>query len=36
MKILGDENIYDVWPDFGPQYDEQGYTWAVLRNLSGF
>jgi hypothetical protein len=32
-KILGDENIYDVWPDFEPQYDEQEYAWATLRGL---
>jgi hypothetical protein len=32
-KILGDENIYDVWPDFEPQYDEQEYAWATLRSL---
>ena len=32
-KILGDENIYDVWPDFEPQYDEQEYAWSTLRSL---
>jgi hypothetical protein len=32
-KVLGDETIYDVWPDFEPQYDEHEYTWATLRGL---
>jgi hypothetical protein len=32
-KSLGDENIFDVWPDFEPQYDEQEYTWATLKSL---
>jgi len=32
-KILGNETIYDVWPDFEPQYDEHEYTWATLRGL---
>jgi hypothetical protein len=30
---LGDENIYDAWSDFEPQYDEQEYAWATLRGL---
>lgn len=32
-KILGDKTVYDVWPDFEPQYDEHEYTWATLRGL---
>jgi len=32
-KILEDENVYDIWPDFEPQYDEQEYAWATLRSL---
>ncbi len=32
-KILGDETIYDAWPDFEPHYDEQEYAWATLRSL---
>jgi hypothetical protein len=32
-KVLGDENIYDIWPDFEPQYDEQEYVWTALKNL---
>jgi hypothetical protein len=32
-KVLGDEAIYDVWPDFEPQYDEHEYAWTTLRGL---
>ena len=32
-KILGNENIYDIWPDFEPQYDEREYSWATVRGL---
>jgi hypothetical protein len=32
-KLLENENVYDVWPDFEPQYDEREYTWASLRGL---
>jgi hypothetical protein len=32
-KLLENENVYDVWPDFEPQYDEREYTWATLRGL---
>lgn len=32
-KVLGDEAVYDVWPDFEPQYDELEYAWATLRGL---
>jgi len=32
-KLLGNEDVYDVWPDFEPQYDEREYTWATLRGL---
>lgn len=32
-KILGNENVYDVWPDFEPRYDEYEYVWATLRGL---
>lgn len=32
-KILGDEKIYDIWPDFEPKYDAQEYTWTKLKNL---
>jgi len=32
-KILENEDIYDVWPDFEPHYDEHEYAWATLRGL---
>lgn len=32
-KIFRDETIFNVWPDFEPQYDEQEYAWATLRGL---
>ncbi len=32
-KILENENVYDVWPDFEPHYDEHEYAWAALRGL---
>jgi len=32
-KLLQIGNVYDVWPDFEPQYDEHEYTWATLRGL---
>ncbi|MEM0049119.1 MAG: hypothetical protein QXW39_01095 [Candidatus Bathyarchaeia archaeon] len=32
-KALGKEDIYDIWPDFEPEYDEREYAWATLRGL---
>lgn len=32
-KILGNEALYDVWPDFEPRYDECEYAWTTLRGL---
>jgi len=32
-KVLGCTDVYDVWPDFEPQYDEQEYAWTTLRGL---
>lgn len=32
-KALGNETLYDVWPDFEPQYDKHEYAWTVLRSL---
>jgi len=32
-KALGRADIYDVWPDFELQYDEQEYAWTTLRGL---
>jgi len=33
LKKLCDEPIYDIWPDFEPQYDEREYAWTTLRGL---
>lgn len=32
-KILGRDDIYDIWPDFEPEYDEREYAWTTLRGL---
>ncbi|PIU59539.1 hypothetical protein COS86_03620 [Candidatus Bathyarchaeota archaeon CG07_land_8_20_14_0_80_47_9] len=32
-KVLGDDAVYDVWPDFEPQFDEHEYAWTTLRGL---
>ena len=31
-KILG-EDIYDIWPDFEPEYGEREFTWTTLKGL---
>ncbi|MEM2321216.1 MAG: hypothetical protein QXS79_04985 [Candidatus Bathyarchaeia archaeon] len=32
-KALGKEDIYDIWPDFEPEYDEREYAWTTLRGI---
>jgi len=32
-KVLGDESIYEFWPDFEPHYDEHEFAWTTLRGL---
>lgn len=32
-KSLGRDDLYDVWPDFEPEYDEREYAWTDLRGL---
>jgi len=32
-KALGRDDIYDVWPDFEPHYDEREYAWTTLKGL---
>ena len=27
------EDLYEVWPDFEPHYDEREYAWTTLRGL---
>jgi hypothetical protein len=31
--VLGRDDLYEVWPDFEPQYDEREYAWTTLRAL---
>jgi len=30
---LGRDDLYEVWPDFEPRYDEREYAWTTLRGL---
>lgn len=32
-KALGKSDLYEVWPDFDPQYDEHEYAWMTIRGL---
>ncbi len=32
-KALMKPDMYDVWPDFEPVYDENEYSWTALRGL---
>ncbi|MEM2917008.1 MAG: hypothetical protein QXN63_01455 [Candidatus Bathyarchaeia archaeon] len=32
-KILGREDLYDIWPDFEPEFDEREFAWTTLRGL---
>ncbi|MEM2112469.1 MAG: hypothetical protein QXX08_11440 [Candidatus Bathyarchaeia archaeon] len=32
-KALGQNEIYGIWPDFEPEYDEREYAWANLKGL---
>ena len=32
-KALGKDEIYNIWPDFEPEYDEREYAWTNLRGL---
>ena len=32
-KALNRSDIYDIWPDFEPKYDEKEYTWTTLRGM---
>lgn len=32
-KALGREDLYDIWPDFEPDFDEREYAWTTLRGL---
>jgi len=32
-KALGKNELYDIWPDFEPEYDEREYAWTNLKGL---
>jgi len=32
-KALGREDLFQIWPDFEPEYDEREYAWTTLRGL---
>jgi len=32
-KALAREDLYEIWPDFTPEYDEKEFAWATLRGL---
>jgi hypothetical protein len=32
-KALDKNDLYEIWPDFSPQYDEYEYAWTSLRGL---
>ena len=32
-KVLGNPNLYEIWPDFEPVCDESEYSWTTLRGL---
>ncbi len=32
-KVLGKTNLYDIWPNFEPEYDKKEFAWTNLRGL---
>ncbi|MFQ6095172.1 MAG: hypothetical protein ACE5NN_03405 [Candidatus Bathyarchaeia archaeon] len=32
-KALGKDDVFDIWPDFEPEYDEREYAWTTLKGL---
>ncbi len=32
-KALAREDLYEIWPDFTPEYDEKEFAWTTLRGL---
>lgn len=32
-RALGRADVYDVWPDFEPRFDEREYAWITLQEL---
>ena len=31
--VLGRDDIYGIWPDFEPEFDEREHAWTDLRGL---
>ncbi len=32
-EALKQNNVYDMWPDFEPEFDEREYAWTDLKGL---
>ena len=32
-KVLNKSDVFEIWPDFEPQFEEQEYAWTTLRSL---
>jgi hypothetical protein len=32
-EAMKQNNIYDLWPDFEPEFDEREYAWTDLKGL---
>jgi len=32
-KALDRADLFDIWPDFTPEYDEKEFAWTTLRGL---
>ncbi|MEM2888570.1 MAG: hypothetical protein QXR63_01195 [Candidatus Bathyarchaeia archaeon] len=32
-EALGKHELFDLWPDFEPEYDEREYAWTDLKGL---
>jgi len=32
-EAMGKSEIFDLWPDFEPEYDEREYAWTDLKGL---
>ena len=32
-KALDRDDVYGIWPDFEPEYDEKEFAWTTIRGL---
>ena len=32
-RAVGRDDLYDIWPDFEPEFDEREFAWTDLRGL---